>query len=60
MQIDRFFVSLKQNMDFIRKEFLIKVSKIKLHNNPSTGSRVNICGQTDGHADCNMHFMRFM
>jgi hypothetical protein len=33
-----------------------KISVIKFHQNPSSGSRVVACGRTDGHDEANSRF----
>jgi hypothetical protein len=41
------------------REIFEKVSNIKIHKNPSSGSRVVPCGQTDGHDEANSRLLQF-
>jgi hypothetical protein len=41
------FVGFSQNLNFWRQTFE-KVSNVKFHQNPSSGSQVGACGQKDG------------
>jgi hypothetical protein len=40
------------------RQIFIRVSNIKFHENPPSGSRADICGRTAGHEECNRHFAR--
>jgi hypothetical protein len=37
-----------------------KVSNVKIYQNPSRGSRVVPCGETDGHDEANSRFPQFL
>jgi len=45
-----YYCQIVMKIEFFRKIFE-KCSNIKLHENPSGGSRVDTCGQTDGRTD---------
>ena len=45
-------------LEFSHQNFENKSSDIKLHQNPSSGSRVP-CGQTDGHDEVNSRFSQY-
>jgi hypothetical protein len=51
-------VRFESNFNFL-KRFSKKPSNIKLHENPSTESRVVPCGQTDRHKEANSRFSQF-
>jgi len=42
------------------RQIFEKSSNIKFHKNPSSGSRVVPCGQTDGHDEANNRFSQFL
>jgi len=45
-------------LEFSRHNFE-KFSNIKFHKNPSSGSRLDRCGRTDGHYEANSRFSQF-
>jgi hypothetical protein len=45
-------------LEFSRQIFG-KTLNMKFHQNPSSGSRVVPCGQTDGHDEANSRFSQF-
>ena len=51
---------LKKKSIFFPTDFRKKNSNIKFHENPSSGSRVVPCGQTDRHDDANSRFSQIL
>jgi hypothetical protein len=58
MQNTSYFCQILVKLEFSRQSFE-KYSDIKFHENPSKGSRVVPCGQTDRHYEPNSHFSQF-
>jgi len=62
MQTTRYYCHILMKFEFSQQIFE-KSSNIKLHENPSFGSRIVPCGQTDGrtnkHDDANSRFSQF-
>ena len=40
-------------------KYLLKISSIKVHENPFRGSRVFLCGETDGYGDASTCYSLF-
>ena len=53
----RYFLRLKPVFGLYR-QILMKVPNIKSHEIPSIGSRIETCGQTDGHDETNKRLSR--
>jgi hypothetical protein len=51
------FVTFECNLNFLHR--ISKKSDIKLHENPSSGSGIVPCGQTDRHDEANSRFSQF-
>jgi len=58
MYSNRYSYQILIKLEFSRHIFE-KYSKIKFHENPSSGSRVVPCGQRDGHDEANRGFSKF-